>query len=178
MHCRFPAKRALRRTQAPKTKGQPGEAPKKVLGGNDKQARNENCSPKQAKPTGTTGMMFDTMTNHNTTGAIGLKPIRETLADRLRRARKQRGWSQEYLASRADTSQAVIQKIENGKSLRPRNIERIAKALDVRPAWLMFGVTEVEDLDEEAVQVARAWSRLKEPERSAMKETIRRLADG
>ena len=36
----------------------------------------------------------------------------------------------------------------------------------------------IEDLDEEAVQVARAWARLKEPERSAMKETIRRLADG
>lgn len=122
--------------------------------------------------------MFDTMTHNITNGTVGLAPIRETLADRLRRARKQRGWSQEYLASRADTSQAVIQKIENGKSLRPRNIERIAQALDVRPAWLMFGVNEVEDLDEEAVQVARAWSRLKEPERSAMKETIRRLADG
>ena len=103
--------------------------------------------------------------------------VQETLADRLRRARKQKGWSQEFLAQRADTSQAVIQKIENGKSLRPRNIEHIAEALDVRPAWLMFGVNEVEDLDEEAVQVARAWTRLKEPERSAMKETIRRLAD-
>jgi transcriptional regulator with XRE-family HTH domain len=107
-----------------------------------------------------------------------LVPVQETLANRLRRARKQKGWSQEFLAQRADTSQAVIQKIENGKSLRPRNIERIAEALDVRPAWLMFGVNEVEDLDEEAVQVARAWARLKEPERSAMKETIRRLADG
>lgn len=106
-----------------------------------------------------------------------LMQVQETLADRLRRARKQKGWSQEFLAQRADTSQAVIQKIENGKSLRPRNIEHIADALDVRPAWLMFGVNEVEDLDEEAVQVARAWTRLKEPERSAMKETIRRLAD-
>ena len=112
------------------------------------------------------------------TSAPQLVPSQETLADRLRRARKQKGWSQEFLAQRADTSQAVIQKIENGKSLRPRNIEHIAEALDVRPAWLMFGVNEVEDLDEEAVQVARAWTRLKEPERSAMKETIRRLADG
>ena len=112
------------------------------------------------------------------TAAPQLIPVQETLADRLRRARKQKGWSQEFLAQRADTSQAVIQKIENGKSLRPRNIEHIADALDVRPAWLMFGVNEVENLDEEAVQVARAWTRLKEPERSAMKETIRRLAEG
>jgi transcriptional regulator with XRE-family HTH domain len=107
-----------------------------------------------------------------------LLPLQESLADRLRRARKQKGWSQEFLAQRAETSQAVIQKIENGKSLRPRNIEHIANALSVRPAWLMFGVNEVEDLDEDAVQVARAWARLKEPERSAMQETIRRLADG
>lgn len=110
--------------------------------------------------------------------AAELVQPRESLAGRMRRARKQKGWSQEFLAQNADTSQAVIQKIENGKSLRPRNIERIAEALDVRPAWLMFGVSEVDNLDEEAVQVARAWTRLKEPERSAMKETIRRLADG
>ncbi len=103
---------------------------------------------------------------------------KERLADRLRRARKEKGWSQEFLASLAGTSQAVIQKIENGKSLRPRNIERIAEALDVRPAWLMFGVEEVENLSEEAVQVARAWSRLSEPERTAMRETITRLAKG
>ena len=121
--------------------------------------------------------MLNMMTKTELNDSPRVKPILETLADRLRRARKQKGWSQEFLAQRADTSQAVIQKIENGKSLRPRNIERIAEALDVRPAWLMFGVNEVEDLDEEAVQVARAWNRLKEPERSAMKETIRRLAD-
>lgn len=122
--------------------------------------------------------MFRMTTKASADAGAALAPLHETLADRLRRARKQKGWSQEFLASRADTSQAVIQKIENGKSLRPRNIERIAEALDVRPAWLMFGVNEVEDLDEEAVQVARAWSKLKEPERSAMKETIRRLVDG
>ena len=123
-------------------------------------------------------MMLNMMSKSFTASAPQMLAAQETLADRLRRARKQKGWSQEFLAQRADTSQAVIQKIENGKSLRPRNIEHIAEALDVRPAWLMFGVNEVEDLDEEAVQVARAWTRLKEPERSAMKETIRRLADG
>jgi transcriptional regulator with XRE-family HTH domain len=123
--------------------------------------------------------MLNLITSNPTFGAVpGLSQHQENLAERLRRARKQKGWSQESLAQNADTSQAVIQKIENGKSLRPRNIERIAEALDVRPAWLMFGVSEVENLDEEAVQVARAWTRLKEPERSAMKETIRRLAEG
>ena len=122
--------------------------------------------------------MLNMMPKSESSATPQLMPVQETLADRLRRARKQKGWSQEFLAQRAETSQAVIQKIENGKSLRPRNIEHIANALAVRPAWLMFGVNEVEDLDEDAVQVARAWARLKEPERSAMQETIRRLADG
>jgi len=100
----------------------------------------------------------------------------QSLAVRLRAARLEKGWSQEFLASRADTSQAVIQKIENGKSLRPRNIERIAVALGMRPAWLVFGVIESKLLDEDAIQVARAWSQLKDPEKSAMRETIYRLS--
>ncbi len=106
----------------------------------------------------------------------GIVSSRDSLAARLRDARLGKGWSQEYLASRAETSQAVIQKIENGKSLRPRNIERIADALGMAPAWLMFGVRETNQLDEDAIQVARAWSQLKEPERSAMRETIHRLS--
>ncbi|MES9926977.1 MAG: helix-turn-helix transcriptional regulator, partial [Candidatus Thiodiazotropha sp. 6PDIVS] len=42
----------------------------------------------------------------------------DTLGSRLRRKRRERGWTQEELALRAGTNQAVIQKIENGKSLR------------------------------------------------------------
>lgn len=108
--------------------------------------------------------------------SVAPTPEQQTLAERLRNARLEKSWSQEYLATRADTSQAVIQKIENGKSLRPRNVERIAEALGLRPAWLMFGVRESGQLGEDALQVARAWSQLKDPERSAMRETIHRLS--
>ncbi len=99
----------------------------------------------------------------------------ESLGGRLRQRRKELGWTQMYLAERVGTSQAVIQKIENGKSLRPRILEQIANALDVRPAWLMFGVEEVGELNEEAVELARAWSRLNEPQRSAMKDAILKI---
>ena len=47
--------------------------------------------------------------------------------------------TQDQLAKEAGTNQAVIQKIENGKSLRPRQIMRIAEVLNVNPAWLQFG---------------------------------------
>ncbi len=98
-----------------------------------------------------------------------------TLGGRLRRRRKELGWTQVHLAETVGTSQAVIQKIENGKSLRPRILEEIAEALGVRPAWLQFGVEEVGGLNEEAIELARAWARLDEPHRSAMKEAILKI---
>lgn len=102
----------------------------------------------------------------------------ESLGGRLRRRRKELGWTQMYLAEQVGTSQAVIQKIENGKSLRPRILEQIAEALEVKPAWLMFGVEEVGELNEEAIELARAWSRLSEPHRSAMKDAILKIGTG
>ena len=96
----------------------------------------------------------------------------DTLGSRLRRKRRERGWTQEELALRAGTNQAVIQKIENGKSLRPRKIDEIAQVLDVNPAWLMFGEKSATVLDEEAIEVAKAWSELPEPIRSRIKRNI------
>lgn len=98
-----------------------------------------------------------------------------SLGARLRKRRKEMGWTQTELAERVGTSQAVIQKIENGKSLRPRILEELAAALDVKPAWLMFGVEEAGELSDEAIELARAWARLKEPHRTAMREAILRI---
>lgn len=104
------------------------------------------------------------------------KPRRQaSLAGRLRMARKVKGWSQQDLADRAGTTQAVIQKIENGKSLRPRNVEAIADALGVEAAWLMFGTGESAGLSREAVAIARMWSELAAPDRDAIRESILRL---
>ncbi|MCP5152270.1 MAG: helix-turn-helix transcriptional regulator [Ectothiorhodospiraceae bacterium] len=102
-------------------------------------------------------------------------PDLDTLGGRLRARRKELGWTQMYLAERVGTSQAVIQKIENGKSLRPRILEQIAQSLGVRPAWLQFGVEEVGELSEDAIELARAWSKLEEPHRSATKEAILKI---
>jgi len=63
----------------------------------------------------------------------------DTLGARVRTCRRHKGWVQEKLGKHACTSQAVIQKIENGKILRPRKLEEIAKVLDVNPAWLQLG---------------------------------------
>lgn len=66
-------------------------------------------------------------------------PHLTTLGIRLRWLRRQRGWTQEHLGRLTDTSQAVVQKIENGKSLSPRCLPRIAEALSTTRGWLMYG---------------------------------------
>ncbi len=95
-----------------------------------------------------------------------------TLGSRMRHKRLEKGWTQEQLAVRAGTNQAVIQKIENGKSLRPRKIDQIAAVLEVNPAWLMFGDESTSELSAEALRLAEAWQQLPEPHRSRIKEEV------
>jgi transcriptional regulator with XRE-family HTH domain len=100
-----------------------------------------------------------------------------TLGARMRSRRLEKGWTQEQLARRAGTNQAVIQKIENGRSLRPRKIDQIAAELNVSPAWLMFGSQATPtSLDPEAVTIAESWSQLPEPHRSRIRDEIRQLS--
>ncbi len=61
------------------------------------------------------------------------------IGTRIRETRKARGLTQVQLAALARTNQAVIQKIENSRSVQPRNIEDLAIALEVNPAWLQWG---------------------------------------
>ena len=99
----------------------------------------------------------------------------KTLASRLRLRRKEKGWTQEQLAEKTGSTQAVIQKIENGKSLRPRNVLKLAQALGVSPAWLMFGQESFDELDDEGIEMATAWSKLHEPNRSGIKRAILKI---
>lgn len=102
--------------------------------------------------------------------------IRGSLGQRMRFRRQQKGWTQEQLARRAGTNQAVIQKIENGKSLRPRKINEIAEVLGVNPAWLMFGDEAESSLTPDAIAVAEEWSQLSEPHRTRIRQEIHGLS--
>ncbi|WP_260292210.1 helix-turn-helix domain-containing protein [Sedimenticola hydrogenitrophicus] len=98
------------------------------------------------------------------------------LGQRMRFRRQEKGWTQEQLAVRAGTNQAVIQKIENGKSLRPRKIDQIAAVLDVNPAWLMFGDELAASLPPDAMAVAEAWHGMPEPHKSRIQREIMDLS--
>ena len=100
----------------------------------------------------------------------------DTLGARLTDCRVAKGWTQHQLAAQVGTSQAVVQRIETGKCKHPRIIHELAAALDVSPAWLMYGVNVIDGLEEEAIETARAWSKLSEPHRSALREMILAVA--
>jgi transcriptional regulator with XRE-family HTH domain len=100
----------------------------------------------------------------------------KTLGERVRYTRHQKGWTQDQLAMHAETNQAVIQKIENGKSLRPRKIDKIAEVLGVNPAWLMFGEEQAVSLSSEAKELAAMWDRLPDREKDRVKSDILRLS--
>ena len=109
------------------------------------------------------------------TGSRVLSVRMRTLGERLRYSRRQRGWTQEELAVKAGTNQAVIQKIENGKSLRPRKIDEIAAVLEVSPAWLMFGDSKAIPLTDEARELAELWMGLPSEERARVLAQVRQL---
>jgi transcriptional regulator with XRE-family HTH domain len=99
-----------------------------------------------------------------------------TLAGRLRFARRQKGLTQEELARVVNSTQQVIQSIESGKTKQPRILNELAQAVDVSPAWLQFGIEEIDSLDKEAVMLALSWMNLDEPHKSAMKNAILEMA--
>lgn len=62
-----------------------------------------------------------------------------TLAERLLAARNEAGLTQTALAQKARVSQGTIGNIESGVRQQPRELLKIASALDVRPEWLLDG---------------------------------------
>ena len=98
---------------------------------------------------------------YDETEAQGMKlPKLATLADRVIWRRKDLKLTQTELANRAGATRVQIQKIENGKTIRPRNMERIATALEVSQAWLLFGYEELESLSEDSIAMAVQWESL------------------
>lgn len=67
-----------------------------------------------------------------------LRTAKSLIGNRIRDTRLEKGLTQVQLAALAETNQAVIQKIENSKSVQPRNIEHLVLALGVNPAWLQW----------------------------------------
>lgn len=88
----------------------------------------------------------------------GLITVVNTLAERLRWARDQRGLTQGQLAKRSGVSQGTIGNVESGIRDKPRELLKIARALQASPDWLESGKGDwqaAEEANFEQVQVKR-----------------------
>ena len=66
--------------------------------------------------------------------------MKKTTGERIREARKKKGWSQVKLGKALEVSQQMIAQFENSKkSPKVETLEKIAKALDVPVGELLFG---------------------------------------
>jgi transcriptional regulator with XRE-family HTH domain len=72
----------------------------------------------------------------------GFKLVFMSLADRIKERRLALGFKQGQLASKINRDQQVVQRLEKGLILNPRNIEVIARVLETTPEYLLFGKRE------------------------------------
>lgn len=100
-------------------------------------------------------------------------PRLQTLAERVVWARKRKDWTQDDLATACGSTRDQIVKVELGKTRRPRNMQDLAKALDVPPAWLAFGDERIDDLSKEAIEIALGWQTLPAEVQEAVARLIR-----
>lgn len=67
------------------------------------------------------------------------------IGKRIKKRRKELNLTQVQLAEKAGIIQQSLQKIENGTTKNPRNIQALANALECAPEFLLFGIGENEN---------------------------------
>lgn len=94
----------------------------------------------------------------------------DTLGGRIANDRIARGWTRKDLERESGVTEAALEKIENGKSDNPRELEQIAEALGKHPAYYRY------NLSPESIALAMMWEKLPEQQKKAMESTITNLA--
>lgn len=113
------------------------------------------------------------------------------MGDNVRRLRMERRWTQEQLARRLRATSSYVGQLERTEELRPKAIERIAKAFNVNASELLAGVvTEYDRIrgaseptpqrgelrrDEEAEQLLSRWNRMDAAGRKLLLDLADRL---
>ncbi len=81
--------------------------------------------------------------------------VYQAIGRRISKLRRDRGWTQEHLAERANTSAPYVARIEAGTK-RPTvdMLDAIAKALDV-PLWRLFTSGRLTAVERESMEAGR-----------------------
>lgn len=102
-------------------------------------------------------------------------PALATLAERLMWARRQKRLTQQQLADAVDASREQIAAVESGRTKMPRKIINLAEVLEISPAWLQFGVEELDELSEESIRMALDIDSLDPMQRASLRHLISSL---
>lgn len=92
---------------------------------------------------------------------LGMKPDKQLIANRIRKAREQAGYTQTDMADALGMSQANINKLEAGKgNLTLSNLFKIAGLFDLSPVYFLGGVeVNLEPEEEELITLYRSLPR-------------------
>ena len=71
------------------------------------------------------------------------------LGQRVKELRLERGWTQQELADKLETSNMNIANIESGRVKNPRNLSELAEILKSTPNYLLGGESDILELDSE-----------------------------
>ena len=103
--------------------------------------------------------------------------MKKTAADRCRALRAKKGWTQVDLAKAAGVTRDIVAKIETGWTQgKKETMERIATALGVSPALLMFGAEQAE-LSDEVWDAAKRLQAMSPSEREHWVKAIKAVSD-
>lgn len=79
--------------------------------------------------------------------------------------------TQTQLGAAVDLDQTTIGMIERGEIKQPRELEALGRVLGVPPAWLMFGVEDLERLSQPSIDFAIRYQGLS-PEQQQILHTL------
>jgi len=103
-------------------------------------------------------------------------PSLDTLGQRVKWARERAGYTQPQLAKLLRMDQTTVSAIELDKIQNPRNLDKLAKALGVPPAWLRFGVANIETLTDKQVGAIFALAALSDQDQETVIGLIQMLS--
>lgn len=120
--------------------------------------------------------------NRHTDIALGNTAAMDRLADRLKHARKLRGYTQKTLAAKSGVTQPTISDIETGEIKEPggETTLNLCEALEISPAWLLRGTSPMaldeKPLPADVVEAAHNFGKLAPSVRDRIAAMIRELA--
>ena len=98
--------------------------------------------------------------------------MNEHIGSRVRAARQAKNMTQQQLADIAGVAQTTVSKVEISGTTDPETITKLARALKIPEALLVFGGEHLSTLDPDAINVALAYARATPSNKEKIREYV------